>query len=83
MDITKFFSGKKRDPSQDDPKKVKEESEVSCSVNDSNVFVERLDGLYCRNILYNCLKKLKTKVTEIFDLVNTTSENQIKGARKL
>ena len=29
------------------------------------------------------MKKLETKVTEIFDLENTASENQIKDARKL
>ena len=33
--------------------------------------------------MYNCFKKLETRVTEIFEFANTTSENQIKGARKL
>ena len=67
MDITKFFPGKKRDlsdqskeQSQDDPKKVREESQGSCSVVDGiNVFDEGLHGSHCRNILYNCLKKLE------------------------
>lgn len=62
---------------------MREESQGSCSVDDSNVFDEELDDSDCRNILYNCLKKLKTRVTEIFDLVNTTNENQIRVARKL
>ena len=45
--------------------------------------LKELDESDCRNILYNCFKKLETRVTEIFDLANTTNENQIKGARKL
>ena len=68
MDITKFFPGKKRDlsdqskeQSQNDPKKVRGESQGSCSVDDSNVFDEGLVDLDCRNILYNCLKKVRNK----------------------
>ena len=37
-----------------------------------------LDESDCRNILYNCFRKLETRVTGIFDLGNTTNENQIK-----
>ena len=57
MDITKCFPGKKRDlsdqskeQSQNDSKKVREESQGSCSVDDSNVFDEALDDSDCRNI---------------------------------
>ena len=66
MDITKFFPGKKKDlsdqskeQSQNDPMNVTDESQDSCSVDDSNVFDEGLDDLDCRNILYNCLKKVR------------------------
>ena len=62
---------------------MREEVQGSCSVDDSNVFDEGLEDVDCKNILYNCLKKLETRVTEIFDLANTANENQNKGTRKL
>ena len=34
-------------------------------------------------MLFNCLKILEVKVKEIFDLVNTTNESQIKGELQL
>ena len=37
----------------------------------------------CRNILYNCLKNLKRRGTEIFNLTNTTNEYQIKDDGQL
>ena len=51
---------------------MREEIQGSCSVNDSNSFYERLEDADCKNILHNCLKKLKTKVTQTSDLANTT-----------
>ena len=36
-----------------------------------------------RNILYNCLKNLKRRGTEIFNLTNTTNEYQIKDDGQL
>ena len=49
MDITKFFHGKERElsdrskeQSQKDPTKVREESQGSSSIEDSNVFDEGL-----------------------------------------
>ena len=62
---------------------MRKESQGSCSVDDGNVFNDVLDDSDCRSNLCNCLKKLETKVTEIFDLANTANENQIKDARKL
>ena len=62
---------------------MKEKIQGSCSANDSNVFDEGLDYSDFRNILYNCLKKLETRVTEIFDVANSINENRIKDARKL
>ena len=37
----------------------------------------------CRNILLNCLKKLEEKVVTLFEIVNTTKENQINGEMQL
>ena len=37
----------------------------------------------CRIILYNCLKNLKRRGTEIFNLTNTTNEYQIKDDGQL
>ena len=34
-------------------------------------------------MLFNCLKILEVKVKEVFDLVNTTNESQIKGELQL
>ena len=62
---------------------MREESQFSCSVDDSHVFDEKLDESDCRNILHNCFRKLEARVTEITDLASTTNDNQIKGARKL
>lgn len=59
---------------------MRKESQGSCSADDGNVFNDVSD---CRSNLCNCLKKLETKVTEIFDLANTANENQIKNARNL
>ena len=62
---------------------MREESQFSCSVDDSHVFDEKLDESDSRNILHNCFRKLEARVTEITDLASTTNDNQIKGARKL
>ena len=81
MDITKFSPGKKGDltdqskeKGQEDPKRVREENQGSCSVDDGNVFDEGLGDSDCRNILYIYLKNVETRVTEIFDLTKTTNE---------
>ena len=55
---------------------MREESQGSSSIEDSNVFEEVLGDADCRIILYNCLKKLQARV-------NTINKNQIKGARQL
>ena len=66
----------------DERKKVKEESSAS-STDDTDVFGEGLESADCKAILFNCLKYLEVKVKEIFDLANTTNENQIKGEQQL
>ena len=42
-----------------------------------------MESADCKAILSNCLKKLKVKVKEIFDLANTTNESQIKEEQQL
>ena len=36
-----------------------------------------------RDILFNCLKELETKVVKIYKVANTTKESQIKGEKHL
>ena len=55
-------------------KNVREESEGSCSVHDSNVFDEGLDDSDCNNILHNCLKKIEIRFTENFHWTDTINE---------
>ena len=88
MDITKFLntnyiSDQSKEQSQDDPIKVREERQDSSSIDDNDDFDEGLGDSDYINIFYNCLKNLETKVTEMFDLANTTYENQIKSTRQL
>lgn len=78
--MTLVISEKK---SQDTPKKVAEERQSSSSIERKNVFDEGLGDSDYINIFYNCLKNLSTKDTEIFDLANTTNENQVKSTRQL
>ena len=63
-------------------KKVKEGSSAS-STDDTDVFDEGCESADCKTILFNCLKNLEAKVKEIFDLANTTNQNQIKGKQQL
>ena len=39
--------------------------------------------LKCRNILFDCLENLESKVNEIYANTNTLKENQIKGEKQL
>ena len=88
MDIGKyFFSSKKCNLSDNskeatDPKKSKEATSSS-SYSDHDVFKEGLDCSSYRNILFDCLKNLESKVNEIFANTNTLKENQIKGGKQL
>ena len=88
MGIGKHFSSsKKHDLSDDskevtDPKKAKEAT-PSSSHGDHDVFEEGLDFSNCRSILFDCLKNLESKVSEIFANTNTLNKNQIKGENQL
>ena len=88
MDIGKYFSSSKKcnlsDNSKEatDPKKSKEATSSS-SYSDHDVFKEGLDCSSYRNILFDCLKNLESKVNEIFANRNTLKENQTKGEKQL
>ena len=83
-DITKFFrsSSKKRDLSDssktgEDPKKIREASSASFADKD-DVFNEGIDSSGCREILFDCLKKLEPKAMEIYDQGNENKNMHIK-----
>ena len=88
MDIGKYFSRSKKGNLSDnskeatDPKKAKEATS-SASYSDHDIFEEGLDSSSCRNILFDCLKNLESKVNEIFENTNTLKENHIKGEKQL
>ena len=87
--ITKFFrsSSKKTDLSNtsktdEDPKKIREASSASFS-DEGDVFNEGIDSSGCREILFNCLKSLETKVMEMYEQGNENKNMHIKGEKQL
>ena len=92
MDIEKYFS-KKRELSSnnstdgDVPKKAREDLTQSASsdvsICNEDVFTGGLDNPECKEILFNCLKKLDLQVKEIFALSKQNQECQIKGESQL
>ena len=88
-DITKFFrsSTKKRDLSDtsktdEDPKKIREASSASFA-DEGDVFNKGIDLSDCREILFNCLKNLETKVMEIYEHGNENKNMHIKSEKQL
>ena len=84
MDIGKYFSSSKKCDLSDNSKEATDseqakEATSSSSYSDHDVF----DSSSCRSILFDCLKKLKSKVKEIFANTNTLKENQIKVEKQL
>ena len=53
------------------------------SYSDHDVSEEGLESTSCRNILFDCLKNLESKVNKIFANTNTLKENKIKGEKQL
>ena len=89
MNAAKYFdnNSKKRDLSGDsnteeERKKIRDGSSAS-TTEDCDVFKEGLESPECKEILFNCLKNLQEKVTEIFNLVQDTRNMQIKGGKQL
>ena len=89
MNIAKYFDkdSKKRDLSGDsnpeeERKKIRDGSSAS-NTDNYDVFEEGLESPECKEILFNCLRNLQEKVTEIFNLAQDTKNMQIKGDKQL
>ena len=80
-------NSKKRDLSGDsnpeeERKKIRDGSSAS-NTDNCDVFEEGLESPECKEILFNCLRNLQEKVTEIFNLVQDTKNMQMKGDKQL
>ena len=89
MNIAKYFdeNSKKRDLSggsnpDEERKKIRDASSASTADN-CDVFIEGLESPECKEILFNCLRNLQEKVTEIFNLAQDTRNMQIEGDKQL
>ena len=89
MNIAKYFdkNSKKRDLGGDsnpeeERKKIRDGSSASTTDN-CGVFEEGLESPECKEILFNCLRNLQEKVTEILNLVQDMRDIQIRGDRQL
>ena len=71
--------------SRDEPKKIREvkSSIESLSEMSSDAFAESLKSTSCVEILFNCLKNVEKQIKEIFVLIISTQEQQIKYERQL
>ena len=88
MNIAKYFdkNSKKRDLSGDsnpeeERKKIRDGSSAS-NTDNCDVFEEGLESPECKEILFNCLRNLQEKVTEVFNLAQDTKNMQIKGDKQ-
>ena len=89
MNIAKYFdkNSKNRDLSgnsnpEEERKKIRDGSSASTTDN-CDVFKEGLESPECKEILFNCLRNLQEKVTEIFNLAQDMRNMQIKGDKQL
>ena len=89
MNIAKYFdkNSKKSDLSGDsnpeeERKKIRDGSSVTIT-DHCDVFKEGLESPECKQILFNCLRNLQEKVTEIFNLAQDIRTIQIKGENQL
>ena len=81
--MEKYFdkNSKNRDISGDSNP---EEKRKKISTTDNcDVFEEGLESPECKEILFNCLRNLQEKVTEIFNLAQDTRNMQIKGDKQI
>ena len=53
------------------------------TTDNSDVFEEGLESTECKEILFDCLRNLQEKITEIFNLAQDTKNMQIKGDKQL
>ena len=91
-DITKYFdrNSKKRDLSdnsnqEESSKMLKDGSLNTSRASDipDEVFTESLKSPDCVNILFNCIKNVEKKITQIFENTKEMNEGQIKGEKQL
>ena len=89
MNIAKYFdkNSKKRNLSgnsnpQEETKKIRDGSSAG-AIDNCDVFKEGLKSPECKEILFNCLRNLQEKVTEIFNLAQDTRNIQMKGDKEL
>ena len=87
--ISKYFdkNSKKRELSDEsktseEPKKHRDDTEISY-IENPDVFSEAMKSEDCKSILYNCLKDLDRKVSDIYNLARSTQQLQIKGDSQL
>ena len=66
----------------DDSKKPREGSSGSYT-EETDVFEEGVESADCRKVLFNCLKSLERKMNNLYMLVNSNKEMQIKGDKQL
>ena len=71
--------------SRDEPKKIREvkSSIESLSEMSSDAFAESIKSTSCVEILFNCLKNVEKQIKEIFVLIISTQEQQIKYERQV
>ena len=64
---------------------MKERSLNTSRVSDipDEVFTESLKSPDCVNILFNCIKNVEKKITQIFENTKEMNEGQIKGEKQL
>ena len=66
----------------DDSKKPREGSSGSYT-DEFDIFEEGVESVDCREVLFNCLKKLEQKMNDLYLLANSNKEMQIKGDKQL
>ena len=62
---------------------MRDKSSGSYKTDAADVFTEGLNNSSCRDTLFNCLKELEPKVLKMYEVGNTTKENQIKSDKQL
>ena len=88
--ISQYFrkNPKKRDLSDvsktddDDSKKPRKGSSGSYT-DEANAFEEGVESADCRKVLFYCLKNLERKLNDLYVLVNSNKEMQVKGDKQL
>ena len=90
--ISEFFekASRTRDLSDqsktcEDPKKMREDESNTESLTDmaDDVFAESLESPECIEILFNCLRNVERQTEDIYTLVHSTQDHQIKGEKQL